>query len=87
MHLYQSQGGARVIVELTTEQIEHIALRAAELRDGYVEHACNMALATPWIKLGDVTYEQVLRDIVANDSTYAEWMKLGANTGYRERTS
>lgn len=76
-----------MIVELDTEQIEHLALRAAELRDGYVEHACNMALATPWLKLGDLTYEQVLRDIAANDQDYAEWMELGRNTGYRKRTT
>lgn len=74
-----------MIVELDTAQLEHLAVRAAELKDGYVEHACNMALAMPSVKRGDVTYEQILRSIVADEPHYTEWMELGANTGYRSR--
>jgi len=51
-----------------------------------VEHCCNMALSIRGARLGNLTYEQILLSIIAEEIRYAEWMELGANTGYRMRS-
>lgn len=73
--------------ELTAEQIEHIAVRAAELGDPIVEGACDRALSHPEAQLGTMTFERVVRDIARNEIVYAEWLEDAEVTRcYRKRT-
>jgi len=71
---------SHIEAELTPDQIEHIAVRAAERENRATEAICNLALS------GNAECADIVRDIIANEPTYAEWLELGRNTGYRSRS-
>jgi len=70
---------SRLETELSPEQIEHIAVRAAELDRGDLEAWCDAALHFP-------SDRNTIGRIVRNDPDLTEWLDLGRNIGYRRRT-
>jgi len=74
----------RLEVELSPEQIEHIAVRAAELGDSELEMACNGAMG---IHQNNRFFGiRVVRDTISNNSNMQEWLELGRNIGYWRRS-
>lgn len=64
--------------DLDAEQIEHVAVRAAEIGRYDLETWCDAALHFP----SDRT---TIARIVEHDADLTEWLELGARTGYRKR--
>ena len=67
-------------VELTSEQIEHVAVRAAELRDAVLESACDGALQ------GNAVDRDTVRGFVDRDVDLQTWLARGFALGYRKRS-